>query len=108
LSRWVSHGCGETWQQVGNKTGHCAGCHRTFDGVEAFDRHSIVIDGKVVCRDPGTLTRRGGEALYVSRVGDGLCDTGTVYWRIAPTERDKAALARLRAAEGRPLRQGTA
>ena len=34
------HGaCGRTWKQRGNRTGHCARCHETFEGVTLFDRH---------------------------------------------------------------------
>lgn len=36
----ASHGaCGKTWEQAGNKSGHCSGCHETFYGLTAFDAH---------------------------------------------------------------------
>lgn len=49
----VSHGaCGKTWDQKGNRSGHCGGtCHETFYGVTVFDKHRK--DG--VCLDPREL-----------------------------------------------------
>lgn len=48
----VSHGaCGKTWQQKGNRSGHCGGCHVTFCGIAAFDAHRR--DG--ACLDPSQL-----------------------------------------------------
>ena len=36
----TSHGqCGKTWKQRGNTTGHCSGCHETFEGEHLFDAH---------------------------------------------------------------------
>lgn len=48
----VSHGaCGKTWNQKGNRSGHCGGCHQTFYGVSTFDKHRR--DNK--CLDPALL-----------------------------------------------------
>jgi len=50
----ISHGvCGKTWKQRGNRTGHCAACHETFEGLSLFDWHQTLSDeGKVLCRNP--------------------------------------------------------
>jgi hypothetical protein len=60
----ASHSCGTRWVQVGNRTGHCAACHRTFSGLRAFDDHQSIRDGKNVCTDPGTLLDKAGEPRY--------------------------------------------
>jgi hypothetical protein len=66
------HGaCGQWWRQVGNQTGHCAGCHRTFASGRAFDRHHRIIEGRSVCVEPESLTRSDGLPLYES-ASDGL------------------------------------
>jgi hypothetical protein len=44
--------CGKGWHQTGNRTGHCAKCHETFQGLTLFDWHQqIGDDGHVICRD---------------------------------------------------------
>ena len=53
-------GCSSTWSGLGRA--HCGvgGCHRTFTGVTAFDRHR---GAKGECLDPATLgmvLREGG------------------------------------------------
>ena len=49
--------CGKTWIQHGNRTGHCAKCHETFEGIAIFDMHQTLDDdGRVTCRDPNTIT----------------------------------------------------
>lgn len=74
--------CGARWVQSGNRTGHCASCHRTFSGVSAFDRHQTIVDGKSACLDPAT--RRGGDGVspmfmsYLDRLG-------AQVWRRADT-----------------------
>jgi hypothetical protein len=36
----VSHGaCGKSWEQSGNATSHCGGCHETFVSLSTFDAH---------------------------------------------------------------------
>lgn len=45
---------------------HCAGCHRFFSGVSAFDMHQHLPDGgTAVCLDPaarGLVSREAGGA----------------------------------------------
>lgn len=47
------HGaCGKGWKQRGNRTGHCAKCHETFEGITLFDWHQVIqSNGSVKCRD---------------------------------------------------------
>ena len=56
----TSHGaCGKTWKQRGNRTGHCSGCHQTFEGLALFDAHQrLRPDGSVICADPATMLFR--------------------------------------------------
>jgi hypothetical protein len=51
--------CGARWHQAGNRTGHCAACHRTFSGLSTFDEHQRIEDGITVCLDPATITTSG-------------------------------------------------
>lgn len=51
--------CGKSWRQRGNRTGHCAKCCETFQGIALFDQHQIIQpDGSVICRDPATMAVR--------------------------------------------------
>lgn len=77
---WPRHKCGTIWKQSGNRTGHCSNCHRTFDGITAFDRHQRHVDGKLVCLDPFDLMDEG--VPYRQRIGDGPWDALTIYWRL--------------------------
>jgi len=54
MSSIVTHpACGKSWKQRGNRTGHCAKCHETFEGVTLFDWHQLLDDeGRVTCRTP--------------------------------------------------------
>jgi hypothetical protein len=102
VPQWVVHDCGVTWQQVGNRTGHCAACHRTFDDLRGFEKHQRVEGGRVQCLDPATLTRRDGSPLYVARKAvprgdEERRDLDTTYWRIRMTEFQRAKLDRKRA-----------
>lgn len=73
MSNIVAHGqCGIKWTQVGNRTGHCSGCHLTFQGERAFDNHQTIKDGRVTCLDP---TDQGLEYDY--KVDK---NTGTLVW----------------------------
>jgi hypothetical protein len=70
MSTTVTHPrCGKSWVQRGNRTGHCAKCHETFEGIAIFDAHQrINDDGSVRCLPPaevGTGSKRKGtwEAL---------------------------------------------
>lgn len=41
MSEKISCGtCGRWW--TGRRACHCGGCHATFSGISAFDRHSTV------------------------------------------------------------------
>ena len=47
---WITCGrCDARW--TGQGTCHCAGCHRTFTGVTAFDTHRK----NFACVDPATI-----------------------------------------------------
>lgn len=62
--------CGHAWHQYGNRTGHCSGCHQTFEGSALFDWHQrLTDDGEVICARPGD-----------ERWDDTLTDTGQ-SWR---------------------------
>ncbi len=63
-SRLTTHGqCGKSWIQRGNRTGHCSGCHETFEGLAVFDAHRYTNDaGQRACRNPADV-KVGGEHL---------------------------------------------
>ena len=46
-------GCDARW--TGQRTAHCSGCHRTFSGVELFDRHRSADGPRGHCVDPETF-----------------------------------------------------
>ena len=54
MTELTTHGaCGKSWRQRGNRTGHCAGCHETFEGLAVFDAHQRQNpDGTVLCLNP--------------------------------------------------------
>ena len=55
--------CGKSWVQRGNRTGHCAKCHETFEGLTAFDAHqTLTEDGSVICAPPASV-KVGGQSL---------------------------------------------
>lgn len=58
--------CSARWN--GTTTAHCAGCHATFTGPSAFDRHRVLTGEHGRCRDAAAL---------------GLVDAGRAYpcWR---------------------------
>ena len=63
------HACGRCENIWGGlNTAHCSGCHRTFTGLTAFDRHRDGSHAKGTrhCVDPSTL---------------GLVDAGRAYPR---------------------------
>lgn len=52
--------CGKSWRQRGNRTGHCARCCETLEGLTLFDAHQrLRADGRVECVDPATLKDHG-------------------------------------------------
>lgn len=71
-------GCSVVWHQAGNRTGHCSGCHRTFSGVDVFDRHFRHDANGPVCQDPATLTDRNGEPRALLSYTD---PCGATVWR---------------------------
>ena len=83
--------CGATWKQVGNQTGHCSGCHRTFASLAAFDAHFRGVS----CVDPALVTRSTGEPMFVAETGGPQVQNG-VIWRLVPTQKQQEALDRLR------------
>ncbi len=88
--------CGIIWRQSGNRTGHCSGCHRTFDSLEAFDKHQVIPEtGRVVCRDPAEVKRGDGSPVFESRIRDGV-----TYWGIPMSDAWRATLAGMRPSAG--------
>lgn len=61
MSAILSHpACGRSWTQHGNRTGHCSGCHETFEGLSLFDAHQrIEADGSVICLSPASMMYHG-------------------------------------------------
>lgn len=57
----TAHGvCGKTWRQRGNRTGHCSGCHETFEGETVFDAHRVTDEhGQRICLAPGDVKFAG-------------------------------------------------
>lgn len=45
-------------------TCHCAGCHRTFTSISAFDLHQRIDGGRNVCLDPAEARRRNGDPVF--------------------------------------------
>jgi hypothetical protein len=77
--------CGTTWRQVGNRTGHCANCHRTFSGITTFDAHQHMRDGQSTCLDPATLTTKNtGEPRFKTFTDP----AGATVWRSAADRPD--------------------
>jgi hypothetical protein len=60
MSAVTTHGvCGKSWTQRVDRTGHCAKCHETFEGLALFDAHqAIQPDGSVICHDPAVMVFR--------------------------------------------------
>lgn len=52
--------CGKTIVQRGNKTGHCAKCCETFEGLSLFDAHQrVVAGGRIECLPPAHMKFKG-------------------------------------------------
>lgn len=83
--------CGARWKQIGNATGHCAGCHNTFSSLAAFDAHFSGVSHL----DPALVTRSTGEPLFVAETGGAQPGNG-VIWRLRPTQKQQEALNRLK------------
>lgn len=82
--------CRKAWKQRGNRTGHCSGCHQTFEGLTLFDLHRR----GGVCADPQQMVVAGKPLIFDATHGDGT-------WR-SDTSELKAAYERLERAEGTP------
>lgn len=80
--------CGKSWKQRGNRTGHCSGCHQTFEGTTLFDLHRR----GGVCADPKEMTVGGKPLRFDGTHGDGS------WW--SDTSHLKAAYERTESAEG--------
>lgn len=66
MSNTISCGCGKTIPAHGDTTCHCAGCHRSFAGLAAFDRHRV--DSRCTAPDPTAVDRGGrGEGRRSTR-----------------------------------------
>lgn len=63
----VHAACGKSWKQRGNRTGHCSGCHETFEGVSLFDLHRR----GGVCADPREMVVEGKPLTLNTTHGDG-------------------------------------
>lgn len=108
-------GCDATWTGLG--AAHCAarGCHRTFTGVSAFDKHRSrkyrEVDGRrVLVRDYGQCHDPGEDGMVLNDRGQwGMPDDG--YWStrrkdadsrtLHATESDEPARRRTRTRAGR-------
>lgn len=68
VSTLTTHGeCGNSWKQRGNRTGHCSGCHETFEGLSLFDAHRK----GGVCADPRQMVVNGAPLRFDGTHGDG-------------------------------------
>ncbi len=64
----TTHGaCGKSWKQRGNRTGHCSGCHHTFEGITLFDLHRR----GGVCADPRVMVVNDAPLTFDPTHGDG-------------------------------------
>ncbi|WP_345346898.1 hypothetical protein [Rhodococcus olei] len=52
------NGCPARWS--GLNTAHCAGCHVTFTGPSAFDRHRV----KSTCATPAEIGLKSADRAY--------------------------------------------
>lgn len=71
MSEIVRHSkCGRSWRQRGNRTGHCAACHETFEGEALFDAHRRdSAEGQRICLDPREMAHRGVQLAFVDEPG---------------------------------------
>ena len=67
----TTHGCGKSWRQRGNRTGHCARCHNTFEGEKLLDAHFIRTDAGLECRDPASMVFNKRPLVFDGTYGDG-------------------------------------
>lgn len=82
----TKHGCGKSWLQRGERTGHCGGCHNTFEGNALFDAHfERMADGRVHCKNPAEMTYKKEPLVFDGTYGDGA-------WSAARTIFDPKAI----------------
>lgn len=88
--RYPACSLGHVWWQHGNRTGHCARCHATFEGVALFDAHQTSHDGVTTCKDPRTMEYRGVPLRLVdgSWRGPGMPESVKSGHRNARTDED--------------------
>lgn len=67
----TTHGCGKSWRQRGNRTGHCARCHNTFEGERLFDAHFVRVGNGVECREPASMLFNKRPLVFDGTYGDG-------------------------------------
>lgn len=67
----TTHGCGKSWLQRGDRTGHCSACHNTFEGNTLFDAHFDRTGGDLICRDPAEMTINKEPLTFDPTHGDG-------------------------------------
>jgi hypothetical protein len=85
----TTHGCGKSWLQRGDRTGHCGGCHVTFEGNALFDAHlRRGADGSLIHLDPAGMKFKGEPLVFDGTYGDGswsaartFFDPGAVWGR---------------------------
>lgn len=52
--------CGRSWNQHGNRSGHCAKCHETFEGIALWDAHQTIREnGSVQCKPAQFMLYQG-------------------------------------------------
>jgi hypothetical protein len=93
MSGLTYHGaCGKGWKQRGNRTGHCSGCHETFEGIALFDAHQRrSADGSLVCLDPAVMKHRGKRLRLVYGTWRGPQMPGGTFKTEQHTTEGKAA-----------------
>lgn len=52
--------CASRWG--GLLTAHCGGCHQTFTGITAFDKHRVGPPSNRICLDPSSAVNENPES----------------------------------------------
>jgi hypothetical protein len=83
--RTVHPVCGRSWMQHGNRSGHCARCHETFEGITLFDAHQrIARDGTVMCLNPARMWFRGARLKLIDGSWRGPGQAAGQFRKAAP------------------------
>lgn len=62
--------CNKRWVSRGNRTGHCARCHHSWEGITLFDKHQRILpDGSVECLEGATIEFPKGYPLQQDEYG---------------------------------------